>query len=409
MDYNHKVLVEMLSLSLQGKKASYELVSSAEWKSLLSSARKHSILPLIFTTLDPAFIDPKIFVELRSSVYNITAQQIQNLKVFEQVIDAFNSRNIPFVAMKGLILRDLYPFPETRTMCDFDIVVREVNFRDAVNTLKDLGFHVEGHERVVHIQMRYDENLLLELHKNLFDEDRVNLPSDYLEELWRNAVPASVCGRKVLSYSNIDHLLYLLLHMSKHFEEGGFGLRQLCDIVLFVTVNIKAIDWIQFYSKLCNLKISRFSLIVFEICRRLFSMNIPEYLRQYEISCIELIDPFVWDILEGGLFGNDNTTSQTSNKISHIIGYHDYSGNNRFLGMILFLFPTPKRLNEKYAYAKKYPVFLPVAWVHRGFFNFLNKQQREIVKVVLNKETAKESFAIMRNRSELVNWIRDDV
>jgi hypothetical protein len=407
MDQNQKMLVDLLSLSLQGKKATYDLMKSAEWTSIIMLARNHSILPLIFTTLNHDWIDQKILVDLKSSVYSITLQQIQNLGILEKVIDEFNRVGIPLIIMKGLILRNLYPYPETRTMSDFDLAVKQEYFEDSIWILKKLGFRIEGHERMVHVQMRY-ENLLLELHRNLFDESHESLPQNYMYEMWKNAIPVSIFGKEVLSYSDMDNMLYLLLHAAKHFREGGFGLRQLCDIVLFVRDKQDTIKWEQFYKKVDNLRISRFTLSVFAICNRLFDMTIPEYLRQMKMPDDQLLDSFIRDILEGGTFGKNTIVGQTSSNIIHKIGFHDYNEHRQFFGLIRFLFPMPSRLGEKYFFAKKYPLLLPVAWVHRWTCNIVNKQQREMMKVVLNKDSAKESFDIMRNRGELVNLIRDE-
>jgi hypothetical protein len=34
--------------------------------------------------------------------------------------------------------------------------------------------------------------------------------------------------------------------------------------------------------------------------------------------------------------------------------------------LIVYLFPGPDELNERYEYARRCPVLLPAAWVHRG-------------------------------------------
>jgi hypothetical protein len=407
MDQNQKSLVELLALSLQGKKASYDFVSATNWISVLEMAQKHSVLPLIYTTLNEEWIDQKILADLKSTVFNLALQQIQNLEILERVLDEFCKVGIPLLAMKGLVLRDIYPYPETRTMSDIDLAVKDENFDKALRILERLGFKEISSSSLIHAEMINDQNLLLELHRKFFYENLVNLPQDFVDELWSNAIPVFICGRTVLSFSNVDNLLYLLLHIQKHYEEGGIGVRYLCDIVLFINAKQDTIDWEQFFIKASDLQILRYALIIFKICNQLFGMNIPKYFEQKEMPNGEMLDSVIQDILEGGTFGKNSLTSIVSKNVSHTIGFQDYSGFRSFFGLIKFFFPMANKLGEKYFYTKKYPMLLPVAWVHRWIYNTVNKQKREMIKVLMDKDLAKESLEIMWNRGVLVNWIKE--
>lgn len=405
MDTNQKVLIELLSLSLRGKKASYELMNSANLEVVLKLAQLHSVLPLVYTAIDHECIEKKLLADLKTYVYKIVAQQIQNFSVLERVIDEFINAGIPVLAMKGLTLRNLYPVPEARTMSDFDLAVRGQDFEYAIQILLKMGFANVGLSDIVHVEMAYGKSMILELHRQLFDEDRIKLPQNYLDELWENAIPVSVCGRNVLGYSDDDNLLYLCLHLAKHFEEGGFGLRQLCDIVLFVEAKYSSIKWEKFYTKERQLHISRFVSVLFALCHLFFNMDIPElFLLELDIKD-EMLERIILDIVEGGIFGHSSSVRSTGTRILNRVGFHNLS---KFAGLIRFLFPSPDMLCEKYSYIKKHSVLFPVAWVHRWFYNITDIEQRNMMKVLLKKETAQDSFYILKSRRELVNWLKNE-
>ena len=54
------------------------------------------------------------------------------------------------------------------------------------------------------------------------------------EEIWENAVEVNVGNSKALSMGNEDLAMHLCLHMAAHLIDRGFGIRQVCDLVLFV-------------------------------------------------------------------------------------------------------------------------------------------------------------------------------
>lgn len=48
---------------------------------------------------------------------------------YEQVCDALEKAEIPFIPLKGVVIREYYPEPWMRTSCDIDILVREKNLK----------------------------------------------------------------------------------------------------------------------------------------------------------------------------------------------------------------------------------------------------------------------------------------
>jgi hypothetical protein len=405
MDNSQRIICELLSCAIHNRKASPELISSADWNRVFHLAELHSVIPLVYSALDNATANTCVPHEYRDTFFKSSCLQIQALNVMETVIRKLVFRGIPVIAMKGLVLRELYPIPETRTMSDFDLCVKDKDFQSAAELIMEMGFRINGPGVQVHIQL-IRENVIIELHRQPFDDERKDIPEAYVDGLWQRAVPVKVCAQPVLTFCENDTILYLLLHMNGHYNEGGFGVRQLCDFVLFAETNNNKIDWDKLYEKVKELHISRFTALVFNSCQRLLGYKLPECLKdKLALEDEAHLELFINDIFSGGTFGASSDVRYASNRISGKLKYKEYKGAGAVIGLISFLFPARERLGEKYMYAKRYPVLLPLAWVHRWFYNIFNRQQRELIGAFLARNKAGNAAKDMEQRQALVRWL----
>ena len=58
-------------------------------------------------------------------------------------------------------------------------------------------------------------------------------------------------------------------------------------------------------------------------------------------------------------------------------------------------------MNEKYNYAKKYKILLPIAWIHHLFEGINNKDYSLISKIKILTNT----IFIAKKRQNLLNWL----
>lgn len=407
MDNSQRIICELLSYAIHNKKAPPEMISSADWNKVFHIAELHSIIPLIYSALDNTTANTYVPHEYRDTFFKSSCLQIQALNVMETVIKKLVSKGIPVIAMKGLVLRELYPIPETRTMSDFDLCVREEDFQSAAELIMEMGFSINGPGMQIHIQLIW-EDVVIELHRRPFDDARKDIPEAYVDGLWQRAVPVTVCGQPVLTFCENDTILYLLLHMNGHYKEGGFGLRQLCDFALFAETNNDKIDWDKLSDKVKELHISRFTALVFNSCQRLLGYKIPECLMdKIALEDEAHLELFIRDIFSGGIYGASSDVRYASNRISGKLKYKEYKGAGAIIGLIRFLFPARDRLGEKYIYAKRYPVLLPAAWVHRWLYNILDRQQRKLIGAFFRRKAGNE-IKDMEQRQTLVRWLMSE-
>ena len=109
--------------------------------------------------------------------------------------------------------------------------------------------------------------LHIELHRQLFSENSYKY--NYLEKIFKNVFKNSnsveINGVKVKTFSYDEHLLYLICHSTKHFLASGFGIRQLCDLVMFVNCYGKEINWEYIWINLERLNLMTFVLNLMDI------------------------------------------------------------------------------------------------------------------------------------------------
>lgn len=136
---------------------------------------------------------------------------------------------IPFLPLKGSVLRQYYPQPWMRTSCDIDVLVHPADLDRAVALLCENGFTI-GEKSTHDVALTAPAGSHIELHYDLIEDGMVNDAAAVLRRVWDTAVPH---GDSTLRYDMPDDLFYFyhMAHMAKHFvSTGGCGIRPLLDV-----------------------------------------------------------------------------------------------------------------------------------------------------------------------------------
>ena len=139
------------------------------------------------------------------------------------------SAKIPFIPLKGAVLRAYYPEAWMRTSCDIDVFIDKKNLDIAIAVLKEKLQYTE-HECGAHdVSMFSNAGIHIELHYELIENERVNGVSSLLKNVWNYSKPVDSCDYQ---YRMSDEMFYFyhIAHMAKHFEIGGCGVRPFLDI-----------------------------------------------------------------------------------------------------------------------------------------------------------------------------------
>lgn len=263
---------------------------------------------------------------------------------FNQVCQVLENSAIPFIPLKGSVLRRYYPEPWMRTSCDIDILVHKKDLDSAIECLvKTLNFELTG--RATHdVSLYSPQRIHVELHFDLVEEGRANKAINVLNQVWDNA---SVCDGFNYKYEMSDEYFYFyhIAHMAKHFETGGCGIRPFLD--LWLLDKIEGVSQIKRDELLASAELIQFANVSRRLSRVWFSgADMDELSMQMQ--------NFIFD---GGLYGTSNNRVAIQQKRK----------GGRFGYMLSRIFVPYSKLKRYYPVLEKHPWLMPFMQVRRWF------------------------------------------
>ena len=162
------------------------------------------------------------------------------------------------------------------------------------------------------------------------------------------------------------HLLYLICHAFKHFIFSGFGIRQVCDIVMFANAYGAQIDWQWLFSQCEAIRANVFAATLFKIGKN--HLNFDEekscYPKEWFAAAPDEMN-LLLELLESGIYGGATMSRKHSSTMTLEAVKSEREGKKNSHGVAASLFPKAKSLEGRYQYLKKHPYLLPVAWSER--------------------------------------------
>lgn len=141
--------------------------------------------------------------------------------------DALHAAGVPFLPLKGAVLRTLYPEPWMRTSCDIDILVPEEQADSAARLLSEQLDYAYEFKNYHDISMKAPSGVHLELHFSIRENTKSIDP--LLSDCWSYAFASANCEYR---FSNEYFFFHHLAHASYHFLHGGCGVRPFLDLWL---------------------------------------------------------------------------------------------------------------------------------------------------------------------------------
>lgn len=358
-----EAMLRAVGAQVCGKDAPLQLEIPADgMRSLYTLAKAHDVAHLVSAQLEAEGliksgdeIGDKFRREQMLSVFR--AEQLAHEQ--KQLYAALGKAKIPFVPLKGAVIRELYPDPSMRTSCDIDVLVRTEDLQRAVQYVVDvLGYREQ--ERGTHdVALMAPCGVCVELHYALVEMRRANNCHEILGEVWDHAHPiAEDAYHFVLS----DAMLYYyhIAHMAKHFENGGCGVRPFLDLWLLE-------NRVEHDAKARRALLARGGLLTFAECcctlSRVWFENDPHTAITLEMEQY---------LLRGGAYGNmENMVTVNQRK---------KGGKVRYVLSRLFL--PYDMLSLLYPVVQKHRVLVPVMQVHRWVTHFLRGRWRRSLKEI---------------------------
>lgn len=259
----------------------------------------------------------------------------------EQICKTLEEAKIPFIPLKGSVIRKYYPEPWMRTSCDIDILVWEADLNFAVRTLCDSLKYTSGEKTSHDIKMYSENGVHLELHFSLIESDVVSKADIPLQLVWNYVQPINGTSRHAMN----DEMFYYyhIAHMAKHFIHGGCGIRPFIDLWLYNRVNTGNTN--KRNKLLSDGELLKFSEEAENLAAAWFGN------KEYNEITQEMEDY----ILQGGVYGTlKQNLAMSQNK-----------KGGKFRHLISRIFLSYKDMAVYYPSLKKCPILFPVYQVRR--------------------------------------------
>ena len=224
-----KHLIALLGAELLGKTFT-ETLSLEEIKEIYSLSKAHDLAHIAGDALLRAGLLQGEAAKAFQKWQYLALYRYQRVTYeLSELRRVFSAEKIPFMPLKGTVLREHYPDPAMRTSVDIDILVQPEHLDKVKAVLIEslsYRFDVEaGHD----ISFFSPSELHVEIHFALCDDNDTRTIA--LGDPWKN------CRLKDGSdyeyeMSNEFFYAYAMAHAAKHFYIGGCGIRPFMDMVV---------------------------------------------------------------------------------------------------------------------------------------------------------------------------------
>ncbi len=272
-----------------------------DWPAVMDLARTHCMEPLMgwqLKSLCPDVVDGDFSAHLDQVLRFYTARHLMLSANLIKVLGILEGEGIQAVALKGPVLAamlcDDIPW---RDSCDLDLLVRRGDITRAKDVLIAAGYRLDtqlppGEEKaafhwrsqlvLVHDGINPAVDLHWQLLPSLFPAAR------YLESVWERVEPAMFQGRKVITLSPEDQLMFLCGHAARHSWQS---LRLAADLGRLIHLHdgrsgrpgapLRALDWERVIAAARKADGSRVLALGLWIVNRLLEVQLPQPARAY--------------------------------------------------------------------------------------------------------------------------------
>lgn len=378
MDITSETFLAILKSSLLGEKASLDReIAPEEWQKLFGIAGIHSVLPMFYEAVyaSPSLqqVNAPFVVMAKRQVMQQVMMQTMRTNDFLELYKRLHAAGVRPLVVKGIICRNLYPQPDYRQSGDEDILIPEDQFHNCHQIMMEYGLQTTENESDMSAAYeipyrKVGSPLYIELHKHLFppESDAYGDMNRFFEHVFDRTTVEYIQGVPVLTMGYTDHLFYLICHAFKHFLHSGFGIRQVCDIIMYANRYGSHIDWMKVLIYCKEINADKFAAALFQIGSKylLFDPDKASYPVAWRKIKVDE-QPMLEDLLSSGIYGDSNMSRKHSSNITLDAVAAQKQGRKKKSVMLSSVFPSVRSLSSRYPYLKKYPYLLSVAWCSR--------------------------------------------
>lgn len=375
----HDLLIKIIGSELTEiplEPADIERINVCDISKLYSLGKRYRLTHIIancfYKNKENLDISPEYLSKFNQDAIISVYSNEQMQYAYEQICKILDDVCVPYIPLKGAVIRKLYPNESMRQSCDIDILIREDDIRIAIDALVKNGFNLKS-KNYHDVSLFSPNNVHLELHFSI--KENIKRLDAVLETAWEYA--SSIEGTR-FGFSREFFMFYTYSHLTYHFLSGGCGIHPLMDIWIIkhkmrITYNdaeelLKKAGIYQFAKEVANLV----DIIFSNAEKNDFSDIMLDY------------------IFTGGLYG------QQKNRVAID---KSRTNNNTAIYLIKRIFAPYQIMSAHFQILKKVPLLMPIFWIvriiravfcgkmidafseYKTVANFTDEQLREVKKL----------------------------
>lgn len=348
-EMKNRILTEMLVAALQGKEWNVEWGFGVTAEQVYEMADSHAVVSFVAEKFFPY---PALGQKAREVCRKTVLRSYHLLFLTKYVVGVLRENNIETVVLKGVSTAWYYREPELRKSGDVDLQLLDPSrLHEAERALMQKGFRTNKEQNANHhLSMCSPDGIEVELHSMLaepFDDMDVNrYLAGLVQELGQHTEEREIMGVVLPVLSDGLQAYYLLIHMLQHFLRAGFGIKLLCDWVVFWNRNVDERECALYRQLTADTGLENFSRMVTSVCvyhlglqRQQNSWLCDGLFSEADVEC------FWGDILEAEEFGRGDAKRMVVLRDRGLKGYlrefhHQMHLNFPRAGKCFLLFPV---------------------------------------------------------------------
>ncbi len=360
------ILSRLVAYALDGVGFDTAVLAGADYNELMLLAKKHGLVAVAAYALEKLSAVPEEYSErLKKEIkLSMLCEATQEMETRE-IIRCLEERGIRYMLLKGSVMKNIYPLPYLRSMCDVDIQYDTGCKSQLDGFMTELGYKKSEVSGTDGINIAYLKKpfMYVEFHGALMDKD-VPLYNRYFGTNFERTVPTGGCEVK---YNDEDFFVFMAAHLAKHYFLGGSGVRSLADIWLYLRKKPE-MDKKYIFAQLKKIKLDEFIMIMLGVNAALFDGATPTKQQSSIISYV---------------FGSGTYGTVSNSSVEKV--------KNQSKGSYVKqrLFPGRDFMAINYPLVKKCILLLPLFWVIRLISVFFKKGYKgSDVETVINIDAA---------------------
>jgi len=236
------IMLELISSELNGKAPDESLCAGLDdstLKNVLSLSKSHDLAHIVASALEKKGLLPEGELGEKAKKQKMLAmyRYLGFSREIPAIKNTLEEAKIPFILLKGSVLRKYYPEPWMRTSSDIDVLVRESDVEKAREIIENELLYKTESRNAHEIGMFSESGVHLELHRTLIEADEFLAFEKVLSEVWEHTEKEDGYEYSLLLSDEMFYY-YHVAHMAKHYMHGGCGIRPFMDMFLLRTSDV---------------------------------------------------------------------------------------------------------------------------------------------------------------------------